>query len=406
MLYLMKIAARNVFRNMRRSVLSGLSIMFAVAAVIFLWSFIDGEGNAMFDVMIKVESGNVRVLNAEFAKRERMMPLKDSIKDYEKARDVIASEKGVKVATGRIKFGVLIEHEGNNKQMIGIGIDPSREEGILELSKKLVSGRMIQNGKDETVIGAMMANELGLRPGKTLMVVTQTAFGSLSAKDYKIVGVVGFGAGMVDRKMFFVPLSSAQDLLDMGNGVSEIIVMLKDPGRSMAAAKQISARLGKDYTIKPWQESMVYYFMLVFSYLMMIIYAIVLVLSAFTILNTMFMAVLERTKEIGMMKALGMKNDQLTYVILFEALLLGLLSSIIGSFIGGLLIYYFSINGMDYTQMVSKMDFPMANIIYTVFSFKYIIVGGVTGVVLSVLAAVLPALRATKLEPTEALHEI
>lgn len=107
-----------------------------------------------------------------------------------------------------------------------------------------------------------------------------------------------------------------------------------------------------------------------------------------------------------MMKALGMTNRQLVIMVLLEALVLGALASLIGAVLGAGLSYYTSTHGLDMTKTVEKMDFPTFNIYYGDFSWKYILVSYIIGMICSVLAAVFPALRAAKLEPTEALHEI
>jgi len=407
MVYLLKLAARNVFRNTRRSMLTGASIMFSVAILIFAWSFIEGAIKDMSDAYIRFQSGHIRVLTEEFAKQERMFPLQYSIPDYLTVQEKIVAVPGVKTVTGRLKFGVLLDYEGNTKQTMGMGIDPAAEEPILKLSKKIVQGRVICTGTDEVNIGVNMARDLKLKLGDTLTVVTQTAYGSMSAKNFKVVGIYNFDSPTIDRKTFLIPIGSAQYLLDLPGSASEIFIITKQADAARQVAQKISGVLGQGYRVTAWQDQgAIYFFLELVRYLYLIILIIIVLLSAFTILNTMFMAVLERTREIGMIKALGMTNRRLIAMVLLEALVLGALASFIGAVLGTGLSYYASTHGLDVTKTVEKMDFPTFNIYYGDFSWKYIGVSFIIGMICSVLAAVFPALRAAKMEPTEALHEI
>ncbi|MDD4179257.1 MAG: FtsX-like permease family protein [Candidatus Margulisbacteria bacterium] len=406
-MFIIKLAAKNVFRNTKRSVLTGLSIMFSVAMLIVAWSFIEGSINDMMIAFIRFQSGHVRVMTEEFAKQERLSPLQYSIADYLTVKNKIAAVPGVKTVAGRLKFGVLLDYAGSTKQTLGIGIEPAAEESILELSKKIVQGRAIRSGSDEVNIGVNMARDLKLKEGDTLTVVTQTAYGSMSAKNFKVVGIYDFDSPTIDRKVFLIPIESAQYLLDLEGSASEIFIMTNKAEAARRVARQISTVLGPGYRATAWQEQgAIYFFLEVARYIYLIILIIIVLLSAFTILNTMFMSVLERTREIGMMKALGMTNRQLVIMVLFEALVLGALASLIGAVVGAGASYYLSTHGLDFTKTVENMDFPTFNVYYSDFSWRYIWVSSLIGMICSMLAAVFPAMRAAKMEPTEALHEI
>ncbi len=404
---MLKIALRNVFRNGRRSILTGLSIVFSVAIFIFTWSLIQGEVVGIFDAFTRIQSGHVRLMHSEYAKREKMLPLQYNIADYENVRAKLSQFPEVKIATGRIKFGVLLDYNGNTKQILGIGFDPQAEESILGLSKKMIQGRLIGVGTDEVNIGIILAKEFGLKLGDTLTVVTQTVYGSFGAKNLKVVGIFNYGSPTIDRRTFFISIPTAQQLLDLSSGVTEIFIMLKDENQARPFAAQLNKLFAEQYKAIAWQDQgAIYYFMMVVQYIFGFIMVIIVVLSAFTILNTMYMTVLERTREIGMMKALGMKNGQLVGMVMLEALVLGILASLIGALLGTIAMYLLTLYGIDVTRTVSKMDFPTPYVYYGVFNWLYTLMGFLLGLAAAVLASIFPALRAAQLEPTEALHEI
>lgn len=404
-----KLALRNVLRNKRRSLLTGLSTAIAVLVVIVGWMFISGILADLFNNSVTASIGHIRVLNADYLRRETMSPLGSSIYDYRSIINSIEARSEVKLATGRIKFGVLMDIKGKNKPIIGVGIDPVREEAVLHLSKKMVEGRVMSTGTRETNIGIGLAKELGLKIGDTLTVITQTAQGSLSGMNLKIAGIFSMGVPAIDKRIFYIPLDQAQYLLDMDGRVTEIFILIKEPNDAIKVAAEIKKTLPPGLTVSPWQDNGFLYFMNnVAKGLYEVIYAFILVLASFTILNTMFMAVLERTKEIGMMKALGMREGEISRLIIYEAAILGVISSFIGALGGTLLGYYISTHGLDYSALYEQMgdvEVALSNIYYGLFSWGTVLTGFLLGVVISILAAVFPAWRAAKLDPAEAMRE-
>ncbi|MFC1540447.1 ABC transporter permease [Candidatus Margulisiibacteriota bacterium] len=409
-----KIALRNIFRNKRRSALSGLSIAVAVMVAIYMWSLLSGIMDNLFDNTIRMTNGHVRILNADYVKREKMMPLEANIQNYQPVAKIAAANPNVTMTVGRIKFGVLMDYQGNNKPVLGTGIVPESESQVSRLDQKIIEGRMIRMGQEEMNIGANLARDLGLKLGDTLTVVTQTAYGSIAAMNLKIVGIFSYGVVSIDQKTFFLPLDKAQQLLDLDNAVTEIFVFIKDMNKAPEVAKEIQASLEQvypgQYTTKAWQDQgILFFYMGLARNIYASIYFLVLFLASFTILNTMYMSVLERTKEIGMMKALGMKGRQIMGVILFEAVLIGTIASFIGAIWGAGIAYYLTVVGIDFTATFEAMkdfNFPLSSVYRAIFSYGIIAFGFCMGIVFSLVAAIPPALRAAKMEPTEALREL
>jgi len=402
-----KLALRNVLRNKRRSFLTGLSIAFAVMVVIFIWTFVSGVVAGLFSNYVTGSVGHIRVLNTDYLKRETMLPLSRTVPDYQRLITTLEQDQSVKLATGRIKFGVLMDIKGKNKLMLGIGIDPQREEAVLGLSQKMVSGTVLAAGTSETNVGAGLAKDLGLKTGDTLTVITQTAHGSLSGLNLKITGIFSLGVASVDNRTFYLSLDQAQKLLDMDGRVTEIFILIKNPDKAVQVAAELGKKLPAGLTAVPWQANGFLYFMMsIMKTIYGAIYAFILILASFTILNTMFMAVMERTSEIGMMKALGMKEGEISRLITLEALILGVMASLVGAAGGTLLAYYISTAGIDYTAAFEKIrdvEIPLSYVYKGEFSWLTILVGFSLGVLFSVLASIFPARRAAKLDAAEAM---
>ena len=402
-----KLALRNVLRNKRRSFLTGLSIAFAVMVVIFIWTFVSGIVSSLFSNYVTGSVGHIRILNSDYLKRETMLPLSATVPDYQRLITTLGQDRSVKLATGRIKFGVLMDIRGKNKPVLGIGLDPQREETVLGLSQKMVSGKILTAGTSETIVGAGLAKELGLKTGDTLTVITETAHGSLSGLNLKITGIFSLGVASIDNRTFFLSLDQAQQLLDLNGRVTEIFILIEDPDQAVKVSAEIGKKLPPGLTAVPWQANGFLYFMMsIMKKIYGAIYAFILVLASFTILNTMFMAVMERTKEIGMMKALGMKDGEISWLITLEAMILGTMASFVGAIAGSLLAYYVSTAGIDYSaafKQIKDVEIPLPYIYRGEFSWLTILVGFLLGVLMATLAAIPPAWRAAKMEPTEAM---
>ena len=308
-----------------------------------------------------------------------------------------------------------MEHKGENKLLLVTGIVPETESKISRLNQKMVEGRIIRSGYEEMNIGEKLARDMGLKVGDTLTIVTQTAYGSITAMNLKVVGIFNYGVPSIDRTTFYLPLDKAQELLDLNGAVTEIFILVKDMNEAPEVSKEIGTSLNQVYpgqfTAKAWQDvGILSVYMGLAKNVYASIYFLILFLASFTILNTMFMSVLERTKEIGMMKSLGMKNRQVMGVILLEALLIGFIASFIGAMWGAGIAYYLAVEGIDFSAVFDAikgtMNIPISYVYRALFSWGIVFFGFCMGILFSVLAAIPPALRAAKMEPTEALRTL
>lgn len=408
-----KIALRNILRNKRRTFLAGISISAAVMIVIYLWSFVMGIVDRTLDNYFRLNIGHIRILNTDYVKRQKMLPLESNIENYLEVEKIAKKNPEVVLTTGHIKFGVLLEHQDQTKPVVGVGIEPDKEEQVSHLSQFIIAGRKIKPGREEINVGDKLAGELGLKLGDNLTIVTQTAYGSIAAMNLKIVGIFRFSVPSVDGKIFYMPLSKTQELLDLVGRVTEIFVLIKNMDDAPAVAQEIKVNLNKVFpgklALKPWQdETFLAIWMRLAKYAYGLICFLVLLLASFTILNTMFMAVLERTREIGMMKSLGMRNRQVVGIILLEAMLIGIFASLLGALLGAGIAYYLSVVGIDFTATLGKIKFDVpVNYVYrALFRWSFVLAGFGMGVFFSILAAIPPALRAAKMEAAEALRAV
>jgi putative ABC transport system permease protein len=241
--------------------------------------------------------------------------------------------------------------------------------------------------------------------------VTQKADYGLGYKRFAIVGVFSTNVNSLDGNLFQVGLEDARDLLGIPDGATQIIVMLEDYRRSEAAAKSIGAALaaaGMDGLVAvPWTKSGSFASLMIISEKMFAwIFVIIAFLGAFVIANVMMMVVLERKREIGILKSMGMPRREILYLFLLEGALLGALGSAAGVGLGFGLCEVFSAVGMDFSSAMSSFSWPMDNMIYATANPVDALLLFLLGVAVAAVIAFLPSRSAATMDPIEAIRSV
>lgn len=420
MKYIIKMALRNIGRNKRRTALSATAISLAVAMVLFMRGYMGGAVDSMFDSISKIETGHVKISHPEYYAKADMMPLEYMVNGfdgggYEQMMPVLESIQDIKAIAPRIKFGVLLSYNGKNRSAVGLGIDPKRESIIVSFDKIMVEGEYL--GTDENarsiIIGRGLASKLGIKSGDKLTIVSRTAYDSLRGMTFKVTGIFSYNISILDDKLFYIPIGSAARLLEMGNGVSEIILMINKPEEAEKVADQISREFEKKagnatrYAIIPWQKhegflSMINSVLPMYNF----IFLGLLVLASTVIINTTMMVIYERMREIGTMGALGMKGGQIVLLFTLESAIVSAIGSFAGMITGGGLDLLFSIVGINIRAITSaSRDMPI-DIIYPRFGLPLLLWSFIFGIVIASIFAYIPARRSAKVEPVEALRSV
>jgi putative ABC transport system permease protein len=402
---LFKLAYRNFFRNTRRSIISGISVALAITAVIFARSYIGGIFQNMTGNVIRLVSGHITITTKEYERRERLIPLSESIELSEEFYESLP-QQDIKSISPRIKFGVLLGEDELAIPALGYAIDPEKERDIAGIQKRLVEGTYPNSGERTAILGKGLAERLNMTVGDTLTVITRTAYDSPTGMNFLIKGIFQTGIGGMDRSIFYIPLDVGQTMLDLEGRATEIIILVKNPDRAVQIAQAI--RLGNDYSIVPYQYHTVLRYVNMAEAIYSIFYLVVLLVACSAIANTMLMIVFERTKEIGMMKALGLNNLSIVGLLTIEAGIIGAVGSFLGSIVGTILSYWLKYEGIDISMVSStaSADMPFGPIIYLAPTPFIIVSAFLLGLVITIIVALLPISRAIKISPAKALKTI
>jgi putative ABC transport system permease protein len=386
----------------------------------------------------KNESGHIRIATEGFVQRSRFMPLDELVADPEQLIQAIMAipevKKEVAVIAPRIAFGTLLSNGPKTIAAYGIAGDSTTETQVLNMNRSIVQGRYLEK-KGEIILGERAAASLGLSVGDRIRIVTQGADYSLRLRRFSIVGLFSTGVPQMDRSFFQIPLEDAQEFLRTGGGVQQILVLLKDytqadrisailkqelpksgfpiAGISMAGgvkadtAKAEGANTDGALQIQSWTEIGEYPRLIK---LMETIYfwieLVITFLGAFIISNIMMMVVLERKREIGILKALGLNRRETLGLFLTEGALMGLIGSGIGTLLGFLLCWLFSVYGIDFSSAMGSLTFPVDPVFYAVVDLAGIAAMFVLGLAVSMVVSYLPSRRAALLDPVDAIKSV
>ncbi len=403
--YLIKLALKNVMRHKRRTFLTLLVIAISVGSIFVLLGYIGGAFGSMIKDYYKI-TGHINIQHNEYKLKERMLSLTVSIENYSELKSEINKNEHVVASSGRIKFGGLIDFNNANEPGVGIGIDTEAEKQMMGLQDFIIQGTYFSGSPGEAVVGSELAGKLRIEPGDTITIITRTAYGSMSAGNYVATGISQMPTSMMNS-FFFVRLDETQYLLDMEDQITEYIVIADDPDNiePVNGYLQTIDLLDDKYTVMPWYDQPLWKsYLPIINYTYAITIGLFGLIASFSIINTMLMAVFERTSEIGVFTSFGMRKFKVLKMFLTEAAVIGFIGGIFGLIWGGVVLYYMVNYGISLSEAVQEFNLPIRQTLYATFKWYYAVFSLLIGVVITVIAAYMPALKAARIEPTKALR--
>ncbi len=398
---IIKFAFRNVLRNKKRSFLTVLTILLAAILVSFMQSWVNGLLGVYIDNFARYMTGHVRITSEEFTKRQKFMPVDELIFSPGEIIEKVKKIDGVRAVRERIRFGILLGNKDTTIQAIGMGIDLRNNE--FNLKEKLTNGNISDTG---IYLGADLAKKLEVNYGEDLLIATKTSEGGLNGIKLKVNGIFNLKMHF-DRKLFFISLKDAKRLLKIYDGTTEIFVFADDVSFTERIDMEIEAILPAGVVSQTHKEQAPAFIETieamkpVYSF----IETLILFLASFVIINTMMMAIFERLREIGTMKALGMTDRELFLNFTCEGAILGAIGGTIGAVIGFVVIFLVSQNGIDFTSQFENIEMPIEYIIKPKIHISDLIVAIALSIIVPSLAAMIPARYARKLMPADALRK-
>lgn len=410
---LFTMAVRNLGRNKRRSLLAGLSVLISLMLILFMNGLMGGMMGSIVKNYTKNDVGHVNITTEGYRSRERFMPVNEAIPDSAAlvhAIEQLPELRGrISMAAERIRFGVVLSSGPSSKTALGIAGDPEKEKSLLMLNRSILPGGSYLAGPGEAILGEVLARDLGLGVGDTLKVVTQRADYGLGFKRFTIAGIFRTRVSTLDNAVFQIGLADARELLALGGGAQQVLVMLKDYRDSDKAAALIGAALEKagnsGLSVLSWTRIGDFpRFVNMAQTMYMYIYVVVAFLGAFIITNIMMMVVLERRKEIGILKSMGMPKRDILGLFLMEGTLLGMAGSAVGVILGLGLNAVLGRVGMDFSASLAGFEWPMDNVVYPSVNPAMGLAFFALGSIVAATVSLLPSRSAAKMNPIDAIR--
>lgn len=398
-------AWRNIWRNKMRSIVILLSIAIGLFAGIAVQALYTGMLKSRVRTVIDAEVGHLQWHDTSFKKDDdprfvlaKGDALLQSLSKYE----------GVRLAAPRsITNGMLATATGSAGVQIN-GVVPGKEYAASQLQKKIVEGRGFDSSKrNELLIGRKLAKKMKLKTGSKLVLTFTDTSGSIVSSAFRVAGIYQSDNAPLDERNVYVNITELNTLLGTGNSFHEIVVLLQND-EILNQVQEGLRKIYPAYQLESWKDISPETELMVnttnqYSYIIMIIIMIAL---AFGIVNTMLMAILERSREIGMMVALGTSRLKVFLLVMLETVFLTLAGTPVGLLISWLVTAYFNKNGLDLSGMGREMmsSFGFGTTIYPEFPIDKL--GAVLLIVIATafLSCLFPAVKALKLSPVEALR--
>ncbi len=414
---LWNLAKKNLFRSRARTIVSVIAIAIAIMAVVFLRGMINGMLDSTFKNHIYYKAGHIRVIDREYELKEHLLSLNypvDGFEDegYGHMIEKLKELRGVQQVIPRLKFGAMVASGEKLINVIGWGVNPEEEIKFTGVNKLITEGRMVKSGEREIVMGAGLLEKTGFQVGDRITFLYNTAFDSLKASTFLIVGKIESGLELLNRGLFYIPLEQAQEILEIDDEVTELLIITSDYKRAGSILPSIQELFVQEsptrkYLIQLWNRDydLVEIFVMAKT-IYNFIYIFIIILACFVLINTLIMIVNERIREIGMMSALGLKAREILFLFAMEGIIIGVWGSAIGVIVGGIMTKIFSIVGIDFSAALEGVsaDLLFESVFYTVFSLENLVFAFILGVAVVTVACMIPARIAARLEPQEALR--
>ncbi len=407
----LRLAWRNLWRNKRRTWLTASAIAFITVLMVFLITLQLGSYDLMVDSSLRIFTGQMQVQREGYLDKPQIRTIIPDAQTLAQRLRQNPALSGVGIAVRAQSFALAASGTRSFGVQV-VGTEPDFETRVSTIPGLIKSGRYLSaDSVQEAVLGAALAKNLHIKVGDELTLLGSALDGSVAATIVPVVGIFESGMRDLDRVLVEMPLRTFQDTFGMGQGAHAITLLAPDIKQLPLLQREVDRQLPATPKLVAldWERLIPGLKQLIqadwttgwFTYIALI------VVVTFSILNTFIMSVLERTREFGIMLALGATPLRIGTLVFIETALLALIGLLIGLGIGVLVAATLSVYGFTYPGLKELMgEYGLPGLIYPKLSATSILLGPAVILVFILLAALYPALRIRKLQPVEAIHAV
>jgi lipoprotein-releasing system permease protein len=378
------VARRHIFRNPRMAFFTVLSVALAVAIIVVMMGMMEGFKGDIINSTVE-NNPHVRVDPKEDEKFIRL---------YRTLSEMIRESPGVEAVSARLKGNAAARHKDKVRGVSFIGVDPEDEAGLMKVGRDVKAGDFmdLKSWRLSAFLGVKLAQDLHLEPEESFYLVRQNKSLTL-----KVAGLIETGTG-ADQSLVYLPLKTAQEITGKGDVVSEVGVRISDIYQAKVIASELNGRTR--YQARSWQDLNADLLKVIEtqSWFALVFYVLIFAIAGFGIANTMIMIITRRTKEVGILMAMGASQRSIMRIFILESVIMSPPAAALGCALGWLtakLIMAYPIELPTEIYRVSRMTVAMKPEL-----FLYAVV---FAVLVNFVAGIYPAWRASKLDPVEAI---
>lgn len=408
----LKMAWRNIWRNPRRTGLTICAIAFAAFLLVFMLSFQFGSYETMINTSVKMSTGHLKVHAYGWLENNEM---RFSIDYPEKVEKLLDQISGIKAYSARSAGFALISSQDRSYGVLVTGITPETEAEISSIKSLIRKGSYLENkDKNKLVIGRLLAKNLKVDVKDELTIMGQGKDGSVAAAVVVVKGIFESGIDEFDRNTIMLGHKDFSEIFSMNKSVHEIVIIaesLKAVNKIKEEIKTALVKIKQEnvLVVSDWMEIMPGLLQSIQMDLVsgIIMYLILVIVVAFSIFNTFVMAVFERTREFGVMMAIGTTPGRLTRLVLYESTCMTVLGIFFGIVFGCLVTIWFQKHGFYIAGTEDIMSqYGLPDRLYPKLNFITAFTGPLVVFLITIISAVFPALKIRQLNPVEAMHHV
>ena len=404
MTMILKIAFRNTFRQKRRTILTALAMIVGFTLLSLTIGLSDGAYGGIIEMFTRNRTGHIQVHRNGYLDKPSLY---ETIDGYTAIGQTIQGTPSVEAWTPRVYAAGLGSVGEKSTAVQVIGVDVTREIQATRFDKKVIEGKVLaETASHEAVIGKGLAKILSAKVGNEIVIFSQGADGSLANDMYKIVGITESGDDPTDRTACYLHIADAQELFVLEGRAHEIAVIASNINQVGKVKSAIETRL-KDPTldIAPWQvvAKSFYRAMKADQQGDAIARWVIMLIVAIGVLNTVLMSVLERTREYGVLKAVGTTPMQIFWLVICEVVIITLGSICIGALLGIFVNYLLSIYGITYPEEITYGGMKIKTL-YAAVNARCLMIPAMTVMLSAAIVSLFPAIKAARIMPAHAMR--
>ena len=399
-----KMALKNILGNKRRAMLTFLIMSFGIAMYILMGGILKGFDKTSFENVINFETGHLKIQKADYDEDD--LGINNFITNYQSVLKELSQKKFITGLTERLKYKGQIDNGVDSYPALAIGIDNSSVNSVFNIKDFISKGNISDGG---IVVGENLARDLNLKIGDSVYFTFRTANDMLDSVEVPISGIINAPDPQTNNSTLFFSLNFLQKLLGE-DAITEINIKTSNLKKLSEYIIMIRPLIRKDLELLTWQEMAKDIFAITKAKHagQNIFILAIIIIALIGIVNTMLMSVLEKSKEIGTLKAIGMTDVEVEKMFIVEGFIIGVLGSILGIILGVLFTWHFITKGIDITAFTNDSDmnvgYRVMGTVKAAWDIKTFIISITMTPIVSAISAYIPARLTKKMQPAKILR--